>query len=94
MILNIVRRYRAAALTASTRGLRRFRRATCRRLSGYDVAVAKVTLHWHARFTGRAVEVWRTHELDEDFQITDVWVRCEGRWQVVSRTSIPILKPS
>lgn len=64
-------------------------------VNGYGaVAVAKVTLHWHARFTGRAVEVWRTTELDEDFQITDVWVRREGRWQVVSRTSMPIPKPS
>ena len=44
-----------------------------------EVAVVKTHLHWDATFEGRP---WQG-----DFNITDVWVRRDGRWQVVTRHS-------
>jgi ketosteroid isomerase-like protein len=56
-----------------------------------DAAVVRGTLHWHvikdkpdAR-TGSA-------EMDQDFLVTDVWVRRGGQWQVVARHSTIPLK--
>ena len=44
-----------------------------------DVAVVRTGLQWEATFDGRPWE--------GAFNITDVWVRRDGRWQVVTRHS-------
>ena len=58
-----------------------------------DAAVVRGVLHWHvlkdkpdAR-TGSA-------DVDQDFLVTDVWIKRAGQWQVVARHStIPLAKP-
>lgn len=44
-----------------------------------DVVVVRTHLSWDASFDGKP---WQG-----DFNITDVWVRRDGRWQVVTRHS-------
>jgi len=44
--------------------------------------VATVDAQWKLRFMG--------HAIDERVLLTDVWVKTEGRWQVVRRHSSPV----
>ena len=44
--------------------------------------VATVDAQWKLRFMG--------HAIDERVLLTDVWVKTEGRWQVIRRHSSPV----
>ncbi|MGI9169618.1 MAG: nuclear transport factor 2 family protein [Caulobacteraceae bacterium] len=46
-----------------------------------DAALATVEGHWDIMFGGRPIK--------ENFYVTDVWVRRDGRWRVVRRHSSP-----
>ena len=46
-----------------------------------DMALATVEGSWALEFDGRAI--------DERVYVTDVWIRRDGRWQVVRRHSSP-----
>jgi ketosteroid isomerase-like protein len=46
-----------------------------------DTALATVEGDWTLEFDGRLI--------DENFYVTDVWVRREGQWRIVRRHSSP-----
>lgn len=46
-----------------------------------DTALATVEGHWDIVFGGKPIK--------ERFYVTDVWIRRDGRWQVVRRHSSP-----
>ena len=53
-----------------------------------DVAVVRCTVHWHVLLKGKLQDPrFGTREINSDFRITDVWVKRDGRWQVVLRHS-------
>jgi hypothetical protein len=56
-----------------------------------DAAVVRGTLQWHV-IKDKPDPRTGTAELDQDFLITDVWIRRAGQWQVVARHSTMPLK--
>lgn len=54
-----------------------------------DVLLVRPTLRWHAIFDEKtaAAMSFPVGEVDEDFHVTDLWVKRDERWQVVSRAS-------
>lgn len=46
-----------------------------------DAAIASVGGYWRLD--------WGSRRIDERFLVTDVWIRRDGRWQVVRRHSSP-----
>jgi hypothetical protein len=59
-----------------------------------DSAVVSGTLHWHV-IKDKPDPRTGSKEMDQDFLVTDVWVRRAGHWQVVARHStIPVAPPA
>jgi len=51
-----------------------------------DMALATVEGSWELEFDGRAI--------DERVYVTDVWIKRDGRWQIVRRHSSPYPRAS
>ena len=51
-----------------------------------DVALVTGRLHWHV-IKDKPDPRTGSKDVDQDFTISDLWVRRDGRWQVVARHS-------